>query len=152
MKYDKEIHHKSSIRLNGHDYSSSGYYFITICTKDRECIFGDIDKGKMKLSNIGKIAHNEWLNTSNLRKNVILDEFIVMPNHIHMIIEITKSIGSNQIIRKFGPQSNNLFSIIRGFKGSTTKQANKLLDNPENGSIWQSRFYDHVIKTEVALN
>jgi putative transposase len=91
MKYNPDVHHRKSIRLRGYDYSQTGAYFITICTYNRECLFGKIvpnGRGAMHcaLTEIGNIANNEWLKTSEIRKNIQLDSFIVMPNHIHGII------------------------------------------------------------------
>jgi len=81
---------RKSIRLKGYDYSQKGAYFITICTQSRKCLFGNIVDGKMVLSKIGEIIANEWSNTPELRPNIELDEFVVMPNHIHGIVVITE--------------------------------------------------------------
>jgi len=89
-RYNPNIHHRKSIRLKGYDYSQEGLYFITICTHNRACIFGDIVDGKMILNDAGEIAFNEWMKTSELRENIELGEFVVMPNHIHGIINITR--------------------------------------------------------------
>ena len=91
MKYNSEIHHNCSIRLKGYDYSSEGAYFITICVKDRECLFGEIINEKMNLSEIGKIAHNNLLGISQNVENIEIDEFVIMPNHVHVIIVINKN-------------------------------------------------------------
>ena len=88
MKYNPDIHHRRSIRLKGYDYSQNGLYFITICTHNRHHLFGTITNDQMALNPIGKIAHDEWLKTESMRPNIRLHEFIVMPNHIHGIIEI----------------------------------------------------------------
>jgi REP element-mobilizing transposase RayT len=88
MKYNPDIHHRRSIRLKGYDYSQNGLYFITICTQNREHLFGTITNGQMALNPMGEIAHNEWFKTASMRPNIRLHEFIVMPNHIHGIIEI----------------------------------------------------------------
>jgi REP element-mobilizing transposase RayT len=88
MKYNPNIHHRRSIRLKGYDYSQNGLYFITICTQNREHLFGTITNGQMALNPMGEIAHNEWFKTASMRPNIRLHEFIVMPNHIHGIIEI----------------------------------------------------------------
>ena len=83
------FHHRRSIRLKGYDYSADGLYFITICTKDKNHYFGRVVDGKMVLDKRGKIVKNEWLNTINVRQGeVILHEYIVMPNHFHAIVEI----------------------------------------------------------------
>lgn len=145
----------SSARLQGYDYSQEGCYFITICTKNRENFFGTIVDGSMKLSPIGHMIANEWQKTTEIRSNVYLGAWVVMPNHFHVIViiksgemefdpaethsnasEIGKCIivsetetHSNASLRSdhpyknaFGPQSNNISAIIRGFKGATTKQ------------------------------
>lgn len=89
MYYNHQIHNRKSIRLKGYDYSQAGAYFVTICTKNRQCLFGEIVNGEMILNEYGIIAYDEWLKTPELRINVELDVFIVMPNHIHGIIVIT---------------------------------------------------------------
>lgn len=154
-----------STRLQGYDYSQNGMYFLTICTKDREHFFGEIENEIMNLSDIGKIIREEWLKTSVIRPNVILDEWIIMPNHLHAIIEIKNqssgdaltqgrdalqcvSTGDEEYKNKFGSQTNNLSSIIRGFKGIVTKRVRMCgLD-----FHWQSRFYDHIIRNYESLN
>lgn len=83
MKYNPELHHRKSIRLKDYDYSKPGKYFITICTKYSECSFGKIHNGKMQLNEYGKIAQQCWLDIPNHFPYAKLDEFIVMPNHIH---------------------------------------------------------------------
>ena len=89
QNFDPKIHHRRSIRLKGYDYSQEGLYFVTLCVQDRDCIFGNVVDGKMMLNDAGRIAHNEWLKTAELRKNVQLHNFVVMPNHFHTIFEIT---------------------------------------------------------------
>ena len=86
MCYNPNIHNRRSIRLKGYDYSQAGLYFITICCFNRELLFGDVVNGEMVLNEYGTIACNEWLNTPNIRKNVELDVFVIMPNHLHGII------------------------------------------------------------------
>ena len=87
-KYNPNIHNRRSIRLKGYDYAQAGLYFITICCKDMKSLFGEIVGGKMVLNKYGKIANDEWLKTPELRPNVELGEFVVMPNHIHGIIRL----------------------------------------------------------------
>src|SRR5450759_2947031 len=90
MCYNPNIHNRRSIRLKGYDYSQAGLYFITICCFNRECLFGDVVNGEMVLNEYGTIACNEWLNTPNIRKNVELDVFVIMPNHMHGIIILNR--------------------------------------------------------------
>jgi REP element-mobilizing transposase RayT len=87
MKYNPD-HHRRSIRLKEYDYSQAGLYFITICTQNRECLFGDVRNGMIELSQIGKIAHNIWYETPQHFDYTELDEFVLMPNHLHGIIVI----------------------------------------------------------------
>ena len=84
------LHHRRSIRLPGYDYMSEGGYFITCVTQGRACLFGEVNNGVMKLNNYGEIVKEEWFKTNFLRDNVELvdEEFVVMPNHIHGIIWI----------------------------------------------------------------
>ena len=105
MKYNPDIHHRRSIRLKGYDYSQNGLYFITICTQNREHLFGTITNGQMALNPMGEIAHNEWFKTESMRPNIRLHEFIVMPNHIHGIIEIIP-VGAH-CMRPLDVETNN---------------------------------------------
>jgi len=166
MKYNPEMHHRRSIRLKGYDYSQNGAYFITLCTQDRRSIFGKIIKGEMQLSQLGIIARDEWLKTSEMRKNIEMDEFVVMPNHFHGIIVIDDFLGTGTLQRaptrahtreQFGkPTSNTIPTIIRGYKAAVTKQINTIQINagvynkPER--IWQRNYYEHVIRNEASLN
>ena len=90
MTYNPAKHNRRSIRLKGYDYAQSGLYFITICCHNRACIFGHIENGIMIMNQYGKIAHNHWKNTIEIRNNIELHEFVVMPNHIHGIIQISR--------------------------------------------------------------
>ncbi|OGK16952.1 hypothetical protein A2774_00450 [Candidatus Roizmanbacteria bacterium RIFCSPHIGHO2_01_FULL_39_12c] len=166
-----------STRLPNWDYSSAGWYYVTICTKRRVCYFGEIINRKKYLSQIGKLVEQEWLKTQVIRSNVKLDEFTIMPNHIHGIIVIKYTVETHNShaslqkhshaslqkhshaslqkhshasleFNKFGPQTHNLAAIIRGFKSSTSSQIRR--SGLKNFS-WQSRFYDHIIRSEQSL-
>ncbi len=88
MSLYKNKYRIESSRLSGWDYSNNGFYFITICTKKHKNFFGKIKNGISCLNELGKIAEKEWIKTGDMRKDVILDEFVVMPNHFHCIIEL----------------------------------------------------------------
>lgn len=90
---DNRTRNRRSIRLKEYDYSRAGYYYITICTHNREHLFGNIEHGAMRHNDIGKIALNEWTRTPELRPNISLDAFVIMPNHLHGIIIINGVIG-----------------------------------------------------------
>ena len=88
--YNPNIHHRKSIRLKGYDYTQAGLYFITICVKDRECLFGKIENDEMVLNDNGKIADECWLEIPKHFPDAVLHEHIVMPNHVHGIIELKR--------------------------------------------------------------
>lgn len=88
LTYFPNIHRRCSVRLREYDYAQAGLYFITICCQGKECHFYTIKKNQMIFNEFGRIAHNNWVKTPEIRPNVKLHEFVVMPNHIHGIIEI----------------------------------------------------------------
>jgi REP element-mobilizing transposase RayT len=140
-----------SARAQWWDYGSNAAYFITICTENREHYFGEICNSEMQLSEIGKIVNICWREIPQHFPFVELDAFVIMPNHVHGIVVINKNneyataISSfAQSLNKFGPQSQNLASIIRGFKISVTKNARLI----HADFAWQTRFYDHIIRNE----
>ena len=149
-------HSRRSIRLKGYDYSQTGAYFITICTHKGLCVLGDIRNGVVQLNDFGRIVEREWLRTDGLRENVVMDEYVVMPNHIHGIIVISNdgrgTLQRAPTVEHFGrPVSNSIPTIVRLFKSTTTKQINRLR-NASKTSIWQRNYYEHVIRNEDDLN
>ena len=93
MIFDPEKHHRRSIRLKNYDYSQPGFYFLTICTYKRQSWFGEIKNDRMYLNQIGKIVAEEWLNTPKIRPNFLLDEWVIMPNHLHGIVIINENLN-----------------------------------------------------------
>lgn len=145
-----------TLRLKYWDYSSEGAYFITICTKNREHFFGEIIHGKMILNQIGFMVQHEWKKSIEMRPdmNLTLGEFIVMPDHFHAVIMIGKnqynvSNEKTESKNKFGPQSKNLASIIRGFKSAITTYS-KIKGYPN--FAWQPRFYEHIIRNQQSFD
>ena len=98
--YNPQMHNRRSIRFKGYDYTQAGLYFITICCQNRACLFGEIENGKMMLNDAGAIANDCWLNIPNHFPNAILHEYVIMPNHVHGIIEL---VGANN----HSPKTNN---------------------------------------------
>lgn len=179
----KNKYRLESIRLKNWDYSLNGHYFITICTKEKQHFFGNIENGKIILNEIGKIAEKFWLEIPEHFFDVKLDEFLIMPNHIHGILVIDKnknnmnfsnvdtlhcvveSLQCNNstidIDDKFNPSENDFYSkispkpksistIIRSYKSICTKTINRMQN--EVFFSWQSKFYDHIIRDEKALD
>lgn len=153
--HQKVCHHRS-LRLPEYDYCEGNAYFVTICTVRRTLIFGKIINGTMNLSANGKIVVEEWLKTGSLRTYVILDQFIVMPNHFHGILLIDGEKGGTArrapTVQQFGgPVSSSLPTIIRAFKSAVTNRIDTLRASPNN-KIWQRNYYEHVIRNEKSLN
>ena len=94
MKYEPKIHHRRSIRLRGYDYSLPGAYYVTLCAFGKQCIFGQVIDDQMQENDCGKIVRQQWFESSQIRQNLDLDAFIVMPNHLHGILWI---VGPNGI-------------------------------------------------------
>ena len=87
-RYNPKIHGRRSIRLKGYDYSRAGKYFLTICTYQRQCLSGDIVDGAMILNDVGAVAQHCWVGIPQHFPQVELDDFVIMPNHVHGIVSI----------------------------------------------------------------
>ena len=90
MKFGSEKHHRRSVRLKRYDYTSNNAYFVTICSYQKECLFGTIANGQMNLNVLGECVKKAWLETAEKRKNIRLDDFVIMPNHFHGILWLTR--------------------------------------------------------------
>jgi len=169
MGINNHNHYSKSIRLQTWDYRTPWWYFVTIVTSNHKNYFGDIYDGKMQLNQLGHIVDREWLRIAELRKNVELDYYVVMPNHHHGVIILNPTNDElnniNPIIDKpstnlkhieasksfysaISPKPNSLSSIIRSFKSAVTKTANEL---KFTDFAWQPRFYDRIIRNEGEL-
>lgn len=169
--------HRRSVRLQGYDYASQGLYFVTVCTKNRECLFGDIVDGEMRLNEEGRIVEECWMDIPKhfLNVNVDHDVFVAMPNHVHGILAIddvptggrrgkaclASDAGGNcrgvacyaptgERMSEISPRSSSLGAIIRSFKSAVTKRINNLWGT-SGETIWQRNYYDHIIRNEAIL-
>ena len=151
---DSTPHHRRSLRLKKYDYARSGAYFVTICSRNQECVFGDVSDGEMHLNEYGIVVREEWLRTALLRDGVAMDAFVVMPNHLHGIIVIN---GRGTARRaptgeRFGkPTVNSVPTIIRSFKSACAKRINDMR-KAQGTPVWQRNYYEHVIRDEDDLN
>ena len=158
MLYKSKYRIESS-RLNEWDYSTAWWYYITLCTKNFKYWFGEIKNGKMLLNDLGKIIEEEWLKTKEIRTNVDLDYYVIMPNHIHGIIQIigNQDHGRGTMLRtptaeQYGKRvSNSIPTIVRSFKAVVTKQINEIRQSPGD-RIWQKNYWEHVIRNEQDLH
>jgi len=162
---------RHSIRLPEYDYSKIGGYFITLCIREKECLLGEIVDGNMVLNDIGKIVDKYWNEIPEHFPHVELDEYIVMPNHVHGIVMITTDVRGDKRINvgarhavplqsrvhtitseQFGkPVTGSIPTIVRSFKSAVTKRINELR-RMAGIPIWQRNLYEHVIRGEWDLN
>lgn len=150
-----ERHRRRSIRLRGYDYREAGAYFVTICTANRECFFGEIVDEAMQLNRLGEIVQDEWHRTAIVRPQVSLDAFVVMPNHIHGIISFdAQEEGKARLApttARFGyPIAGSLPSILGAFKSACTNRINLARQTP-GLPLWQRNYYEHVVRSESEL-
>ena len=155
MRYDSEKHNRRSIRLKGYDYTQSGLYFITICTDQKQCLFSAIAESKLILNDFGNIASECWRAIPQHFPKIELDEFVIMPNHIHGILIMTDRRGKAMPCPyqgKFGqPIAGSIPTIIGSYKSAVTKRIN-IIRNSKGSPIWQRNYYEHIIRDEEALN
>ncbi|MEM8860132.1 MAG: transposase [Chloroflexota bacterium] len=164
---------RKSIRLKGWDYRNAGAYFVTICSHNRELIFGNVSDGRMRLNDWGQIVVRELKETERKRDNVMLDEFICMPNHVHIIFWLLLDDDEIDVgVQRAGPikaqhaapqqqdgsddefphvKPKSLGATVRGFKSAVTNRINLLRDE-KYPPVWQRGYHDRIIRNEAELN
>ena len=163
--YNPETHRRRSIRLKDYDYSQAGAYFVTICTQERACLFGEVVDGEMRLSEAGWMVHAIFEELSVFYSGVDTDAFAILPNHIHGVIVLrgTDVVGATPCGRPDAGQAQgpaptrlSLPDVVHRFKTLTTKRyADAVKDcgwPPFAGRIWQHNYYEHIIRNEASLN
>ncbi len=155
MVYVPRQHHRRSIRLPTFDYSQAGAYFITIVCQGSESLLGDIVGGDVLLSPYGEITRDEWCRTPSMRTEVDLDEFVVMPNHLHGIVIIKDLERFDRDVGAHGRaplrrRPRSLGSFMAGFKAATTRRINRVRQTPRQ-RVWQRNYYERVIRDEAEL-
>ena len=135
-----ELPKRKQIRLKDYNYSQNGYYYITICAKDKKPLFGKIESGEMKLNHYGKIALDEMMDIQTHYQNVKIDKFVIMPNHVHCIIIIDGAGAASGAPTAMG-ENPVLGNIVRGYKSAVSRKC--------KNSIWQRSYYEHIIRNET---
>jgi 2-C-methyl-D-erythritol 2,4-cyclodiphosphate synthase len=148
--YDPQKHHRQSLRLDGYDYSSPGFYFITACAHDRQCLFGSVSGGVMHLSAYGDIVRAAWDDLPNHFPHVELDEFVVMPNHAHGILCLTDVGAGFQPALPAPSKRHSLGEIVGAFKTYSARRINERR-GVKAVPVWQRDFYEHVIRNHEPL-
>ncbi len=167
MPYHPNKHHRRSIRVPGYNYSDAGWYFITICVKNKKCMFGNIEQKYMILNHIGRIIDYHWRKLPIHFRNIELDQFQIMPNHFHGIIHIrvgAKHLSATNTTTLLNADDNasplqmpngtihgSLGAIMQNFKSVTSRKINKI--NRTHGThVWQRNYWEHIIRNEDDLN
>jgi len=173
MKFNPDIHHRKTIRLREYDYSQTGFYFVTICTQNRAPLFGDIIDGLMVLNEAGRMVQTVWNDMSAYYPDVLLDEFVIMPNHVHGIVIVGAAPCGRPDDKKEMRESKqghpqgvaptktmmrtlSLPDIVHRFKSMTTKRYIQGV-NEHNwpcfpGRLWQRNYWERIIRNDQELN
>ena len=161
MKYSPDIHHRRSIRLKGYDYSQAGAYFVTLCTHNKECLFGEIANGAVRLNDAGRMVERWWLELSKKFPTIEIDQYVIMPNHLHGIIwvQYQKVVGADLRVCPDVTQGAHtgapLPTIVQWFKTMTSNEYIRNVKSngwpPFQGKLWQRNYYEHIIRNEDEL-
>jgi REP element-mobilizing transposase RayT len=153
MNRHPEPHHRRSIRLRGFDYSQPGAYFVTIVTHDRACLFGEVAAGELRLNEWGRIVADTWVSLASRFAGVVLDGWILMPNHLHGILVIDHGVrrGGSRTAPTIPAKQKPLGGLIGAFKTISTKHINELRGTP-GVSVWQRNYYEHIIRDGDGLD
>ena len=170
-RYNPNIHHRKSIRLKGYDYSQAGLYFITICTHNRQCLFGEIVHNEMVVNDFGHIADRHWEKLSERFQNFELDVFQIMPNHMHGIILLTNPVGAGftpapidgATVPIDGPTvgatarvAPTVGGIVGAYKSLVSNECLEIFKQkfPGDymGKLWQRNYHEHIIRDEQSYH
>ena len=147
-----------SHRLKGYDYASAGAYFLTVCTHRREPLFGKIVRGRMQRNPFGQIVWDEWFRSAEIRSEIELDAFVVMPDHIHGIVLIHPNdpsppddVSESGSERPKGPPPKSIGAFMAGFKSAATLAINQLRQSP-GAPVWQRNYHDRIVRDLAHIN
>ncbi len=163
MPFDYNKPRRKEIRLRGYDYSRDGLYYVTICTKDRKCLFGEIKDGEMHKNEYGQILESVWNDLPSHYTNIVLHEHIVMPDHFHAIIQIDNGrVGGNASVggglkpsptdtqpseSGMQPTKHGLAEFVRALKTFSARKINELR-KMQGTPVWQRNYYEHIIRND----
>ena len=180
MCCDPDRHHRRSIRLKGYDYRRAGAYFVTVCTRERECLFGEVSHGQVCPCALGQIVAETWQEIPSHFERAAVDALVVMPNHVHGVIVLKDEYGADAAsaaregrgtacrapttspspghgasmapnMEAFGkPTPGSLATIMRSFKSASTKRVNTLRDS-RGAALWQRGYHEHIIRNDGEL-
>ncbi|SEA61292.1 REP element-mobilizing transposase RayT [Desulfuromusa kysingii] len=163
MNFNPEIHERRSIRMVDYDYSSAGFYFVTICVQGRESLLGEIADGVITLNDAGRMVENSWLELPAKYPDMAIDEHVIMPNHFHGIIILQPPVvvGAPLAAPGYGKNGTTdqgaassaptLGDVIRAFKSISAINVNISLDR-SGQPLWQRNYYERIIRNENELH
>jgi REP element-mobilizing transposase RayT len=156
MQYDPEIHRRRSIRLRGYDYSQAGAYYVTVCTRGKVHLFGQVVEGEMALNDAGRMVRSAWEHMPRQFPTFELDGYVVMPNHFHAVIRIVGAPLVGAPNRAGTRPAPTVGDIVGAFKSITTDEFLRGVResgwSPLNGALWQRNYYEHIIRDDDELN
>jgi REP element-mobilizing transposase RayT len=132
---------RKRIRLRGFHYNGGCAYYLTIGAFEMRCLFGTCTNGIVTLNNLGELVQDAWLTTELLRPGVFLDEFIVMPNHMHAVVHLPRGENITATL------SRDLYRLVGGFKAGVTSAAREMRSDPDL-QVWKKRFYDRIVRND----
>lgn len=173
MPYNSDLHHRRSIRLQKHDYCKPGVYFITICSSDRRCLFGEVRDSIMQPNLLGSCVQSCWQRLPHSFARLVLDSFVVMPNHIHGILVLQDSLEENEEGEAFGDRSQqvqellpnasplqptlprgtmpgSIGAIVQNFKSVSSRKICRIAPTSSR-PIWQRNYHEHIIRNDNSL-
>lgn len=158
MTHDPKKHHRRSVRLPAYDYTQPGAYFLTVVTHQRQCLFGEIVDAQVLVSGLGEAVKQQWLRSTQIRREIQLDAFVIMPNHIHGIVIIDVGAHGRAPLPRaplrpapLHRSPRSIGSFVAGFKSAATKHINEMRGTP-GLPVWQRNYYEHVIRNDEELS
>jgi REP-associated tyrosine transposase len=156
---DAPLHHRRTIRLSGWDYSADGAYFVTVCTSDRSHLFGEIADGHMRVNALGAVVADSWRWLASQYTHVTLDDWCLMPNHLHGLLILTGRGGSRTALTDTSTPGGDAVMtprkpvgrLIGAFKTVSTKHINRLRNTPAE-VVWQRNFWEHIVRDDGEMD
>ena len=163
--HSRDVHRRRSIRLRGYDYAQPGAYFVTICTQNWECLFGEIVDGAMHLNQVAEMVASAWNDLPQHYSGVDVDAFVIMPNHVHGIVMLSGNAASAGAGPRACPGAGqprgvaptlSLPDVVHRFKSLTTARHRRGAAREGwpafAGRLWQRNYYEHVIRGEGEMS
>jgi putative transposase len=149
--YNPDLHHRRSYRLKDYDYAQGGCCFVTVCVQNRLCLFGEVIESRVRLNGAGELINRMWIALPERFPSVALDDWVIMPNHVHGLIVLE----GGQRARADTRPAPTLGDVMSAYKSETTvaygKGVKDLGWQPFEGKLWQRDYFDHIVRSEADL-